>query len=838
MAGADRLPLGVVPSAYRLRIEPDLDAARFDGVVEIDVALDAPSATIELHALELSLPRAAARLEGGERRQAVVTLDPATERAALTFEPGLPAGRAVLELAFAGTLNDQLAGFYRSTFTDLDGAAHTIATTQLCETDARRMFPCFDEPAFKATFEVTVVVPAPLRAFSNAPVQTTRTLEGGRREIAFRRTMPMSTYLVALVVGPFEQTAPVDVDGVPLTVVCTPGRTDLGRFALEVGAFALRFYAEYFGIPYPGEKVDLVAVPDFAYGAMENLGCITFRESVLLVDEQTASAAELQQVAMVVAHELAHMWFGDLVTMAWWEGIWLNEAFATQMQYLCADAFRPQWRLWGEFARDREFGLEIDALHTTRSIEFPVSSPADATGMLDAITYLKGATVLRMLEEFLGADVYRAGVRRYLEDHEYANAVTADLWRAFEAASGEPVAEVMGTWILQGGHPVVTAANGSLSQAPFAYRPPDGPSAIGRGWRVPVRSRPLAGGPAAAQLLGDEPEPVAAATPAVVNAGGLAAYRTAYDAETFGALVARLDALTELERGTLLGDTWALARAGARPVADVLAVARALDPVAEPRAWATVLGVLDLLDRIVDERDRPQLQTAASALFAPLLTAFGWDAEPGEDVRTGTVRATAVEGLGVLARDASVRAEAAARFEAGALTGDLAPAIVTVVAATAAPGVAEVLLARYRAAPDPQAEDRYRTGLADLADRAHGLETLAHCFEWFRTHDASSVIGRLVANRVAGPSVWEAVAASWDDTIGRIPPALQFRVTMGVPSLVGDAALAERVAAFHRSHPIAIAQRTVDQQVERMRNGVAFAERVRPELGAALAAVA
>ena len=616
MAGADRLPLGVVPSAYRLRIEPDLDAARFDGVVEIDVALDAPSATIELHALELSLPRAAARLEGGERRQAVVTLDPPTERAALTFEPGLPAGRAVLELAFAGTLNDQLAGFYRSTFTDLDGAAHTIATTQLCETDARRMFPCFDEPAFKATFEVTVVVPAPLRAFSNAPVQTTRTLEGGRREIAFRRTMPMSTYLVALVVGPFEQTAPVDVDGVPLTVVCTPGRTDLGGFALEVGAFALRFYAEYFGIPYPGEKVDLVAVPDFAYGAMENLGCITFRESVLLVDEQTASAAELQQVAMVVAHELAHMWFGDLVTMAWWEGIWLNEAFATQMQYLCADAFRPQWRLWGEFARDREFGLEIDALHTTRSIEFPVSSPADATGMLDAITYLKGATVLRMLEEFLGADVYRDGVRRYLEDHEYANAVTADLWRAFEAASGEPVAEVMGTWILQGGHPVVTAANGSLSQAPFAYRPPDGPSAIGRGWRVPVRSRPLAGGPAAAQLLGDEPEPVAAATPAVVNAGGLAAYRTAYDAETFGALVARLDALTELERGTLLGDTWALARAGARPVADVLAVARALDPVAEPRAWATVLGVLDLLDRIVDDRDRPQLQTGLRALRA------------------------------------------------------------------------------------------------------------------------------------------------------------------------------------------------------------------------------
>jgi hypothetical protein len=248
--------------------------------------------------------------------------------------------------------------------------------------------------------------------------------------------------------------------------------------------------------------------------------------------------------------------------------------------------------------------------------------------------------------------------------------------------------------------------------------------------------------------------------------------------------------------------------------------------------------VLDLLDRVVEDRDRPRLQLAASALFAPVLTAFGWDPEPGEDVRTGTVRATAVEGLGVLARDESVRAEAAARFDAGELAGDLASAIVTVVAATAAPGVAEELLARYRAAPDPQAEDRYRSGLADVADRAHALETLAHCFEWFRTHDTSAVIGRLVANRVAGPSVWEAVAASWDDTMAQIPPALQFQVTMGVPTLVGDAGLAARVAAFHASHPMAIAQRTVDQAVERMRNGVAFAERVRPELGAALAAVA
>ena len=359
----------------------------------------------------------------------------------------------MLSVGFRGTLNDQLRGFYRSTFTDDAGATHTIATTQFESTDARRAFPCFDEPAFKATYTVTLVVPAGLSAYSNSPVAFETPLPDGRREVSFAPTMKMSTYLVAFVIGPFEQTRAIDVDGVPLAVVYPPGKGHLTDFALEIGAFSLRFFSDYFDIAYPGDKVDLVAIPDFAAGAMENLGCITFRETALLVDPATASQLEIQRVAQVVAHELAHMWFGDLVTMQWWEGIWLNEAFATFMEELCCDAFRPAWQRWVLFGIARDMALAIDSLHSTRPIEYEVVSPDDAEGMFDMLTYEKGGSVLRMLELYLGQDVFRDGIRHYLKDHAYANTVTTDLWNALEAVSGEPVAKTMDTWILQGRPP-------------------------------------------------------------------------------------------------------------------------------------------------------------------------------------------------------------------------------------------------------------------------------------------------------------------------------------------------------------------------------------------------
>ena len=403
---AYRLPRTVEPETYHIEIEPNVASATFSGTLAIDAVVHEPIDVVVMNAAELVVSDVEIRTADGDALACAVHFDDDLEQVSFRPSAALPTGPCVITCRFSGTLNDKLRGFYRSTYTGPDGEIRTMATTQFESVDARRAFPCFDEPDRKAVFDVTLTVDADVEAISNSPVVATESM-GEKRRIRFSPTMKMSTYLVAFVIGQLESTETIDVDGVPLRVVTTPGKSALGTYALEVGAFALRFFTEYFDIPYPGEKVDLVAIPDFAAGAMENLGCITFRDTALLVNPDEASRTELERVADVISHELAHMWFGDLVTMGWWEGIWLNEAFATFMEMLCVDAFRPSWDRWVGFAPSREAALAIDAVHSTRPIEYPVGPPKEAEGMFDLLTYEKGASVLRMLEQHIGAEVFR-----------------------------------------------------------------------------------------------------------------------------------------------------------------------------------------------------------------------------------------------------------------------------------------------------------------------------------------------------------------------------------------------------------------------------------------------
>jgi puromycin-sensitive aminopeptidase len=461
-----RLPRGVRPDRYDVRLRPSLTEATFSGTVHIELSVGDPTETLVLNAADLTITSCEV-----DSRPAVWELEVASERLFVTPQTPLAAGSSILTIGFEGVLNDKLRGFYRSTYVDDDGVQQVIAATQMQATDCRRAFPCWDEPEFKAVFAVTLDVDDGLTAISNAPA-IEETTEDGRCVTRFADTMVMSSYLVAMVVGRLEATDVVDVDGVPLRVVHVPGKGHLTDFALDVGAFGLRWFQDYYGIAYPGAKVDLVALPDFAAGAMENLGCITFRESLLLVDPATSTQNERQNIADVVAHELAHMWFGDLVTMRWWNGIWLNEAFATFMEVAACDAYRPDWERWTAFGVERSGAFETDSLASTRPVEFEVRSPADCEGMFDVLTYQKGGALLRMLEQYLGAERFRQGVSHYLALHSYANTETNDLWDAIEATSGEPVRRIMDSWIWQPGYPLVSAAvvDGSLELRQRRFR--------------------------------------------------------------------------------------------------------------------------------------------------------------------------------------------------------------------------------------------------------------------------------------------------------------------------------------------------------------------------------
>jgi puromycin-sensitive aminopeptidase len=841
-----RLPYTVEPRRYALRLTPDLDAATFSGEVHIEVLVHEAVDTIVLHAAELTVDNAWIEPGGGDRQTLAVDVDAASERIVLTPGASLTPGPGVISLEFSGILNDQLHGFYRSAFTDDHGVTHTIATTQFEATDARRAFPCFDEPDRKAVFSVTLDVPDGLAAFSNGPEVDDSPLPQGGRRIRFGDTIPMSTYLVAFVVGPLVATDPVDVLGTPVRVVHVPGKGDLTAFALEAAVHSLEFFVDWFGIEYPAEKLDLVAIPDFAFGAMENLGCVTFREAVLLVDPDRASRLELERVADVISHEIAHMWFGDLVTMRWWNGIWLNEAFATFMELLCVDHFRPQWQRWVSFGVTRDAAMATDGLHATRPVEYPVGPPEEAQGMFDVLTYQKGAGVLRMLERYLGSERFRQGVRQYLEAHRFGNTETADLWDAIEEASGEPVRDIMDSWILQGGFPLLNLASADgatppagtavLTQEPFHYATTGGPSAIGSTWKVPVIARAI-DGEETRVLLGSDPEPIAwdgsdPTAAVVVNAGGSGFYRVRYAPEHHRRLASRLDALDLLERFNLLGDSWAVVVAQRSGPEDFLLLAEALGDEDDPDIWAQVSGALSLLHRAVDDDARPLLASYTRALLGPVLTRLGWEARPGEGPRTPTLRAQVVAALGTIGGDPDVQAEAhrlhdAAQSGTVALDPDLASAILSAVGASGGPEDYESFLEHYRRPATPQEEMRYLYALTGFADPQLAARTFELACTEVRSQDSPFVIQLLLNNRDNGPAVWARVVGHWDELVARIPSNILPRMLSGVTSLCRDAALASDVTTFVHAHPLSVGQRTVDQTLERLEINVSFAASVR-----------
>ena len=845
-----RLPRTVLPLRYELHLRPDLPSSSFEGSVDIAVSVTEATDDVVLNAVDLEVDEAWVTCGGG-RLDARVALDASAERATLALPQPLAPGEATVSLRFRGELNDRLRGFYRSTFVGEDGSEQVIATTQFEATDARRAFPCWDEPDLKAVFSITLDVDPALAAVSNAAIESEEDVEG-RRVVRFADTMPMSTYLVAFVVGPLDATDAVDVDGIPLRVVCPPGKQHLTGFGLEVGEYSLRYLADYFDLPYPGDSLDLVAIPDFAFGAMENLGCVTFRETLLLADPEHSTQTELQNIVDVIAHELAHMWFGDLVTMRWWNGIWLNEAFATFMELKVTDAFRPDWKRWVAFGSARSNAFDTDALSSTRPIEYPVVSPHDAEGMFDVLTYEKGAAVVRMLEQYLGEDRFRAGIRRYMELHRYGNTETTDLWDAIEEATGEPVRRIMDSWIFQGGFPVVSVdlrADGTvlhLSQERFRYAQGEGEA--GERWAVPVQLRygTADGRTETVRLLLDgEALEVDLPDPAqwvVANADAHGFYRVNVSPALRAALAERVHELSDLERYALVDDTWAAVLTGAIPALDLVVLAEAFTTETDIAVWRRLLGGLDHVDRLIEgPAARASLQRRVRALVRPSLERLTWDERPDDTDRDRELRSLVIGAMAGLGADPDARSRVAdlfARYRADATSVEtnVAAAVIRAVAAEAGPAEVDTIIDGFRTGTTPQEELRYLYALAEVRDPEQMARVLDLAMTTeVRTQNAPFLLGACIANRRTGRLAWEAVERHWEQINARFPSNSIVRLLHGIRA-IHDADLAGAVERFLADHPVPQGKQTLAQHLERMRVSVATRQREVERLSSALAA--
>ena len=831
-----RLSRDVLPRRYQATLALDLDTRTFTGEAELALSIERPVRTIVLHGVELDVASAEVQTVGQVFR-ARVSVRPVSETVVLELDGDVPSGEARLLLRWNGRFTEGLRGLY---------LAGSVAATQFEAADARRVFPCFDEPGFKCTWALTVKVPPGLVALSNGRILAEE-LDGPYRKVRFAETEVLPSYLVALVVGPLVSTGEELAAGVPVRTWSLEEKRTLLGFGQQAALAVLPRLRDYFGLPYAFGKLDQVGIPDFEAGAMENAGLITYREVALLLDPATAPLSVQKRVAEVVTHELAHQWFGNWVTMVWWDDLWLNEAFATWMAYKIVDAWRPDWRVWLDFDVGKATALHLDALRSTHPIRGTVANASEATENFDAITYEKGGAVLRMIEGFLGEESFRSGIRDYMRRHARANAVADDLWAALATASRAPVVELANAWIRQSGYPVVsvTLEGGRvrLRQERFFSEPGLSGTEV---WPLPLvlawgddrgrQTRTFLLEARAGDLTLDAVGPVRWLD---ANAGSTGFYRVAYSAELLAALGKSLSALLPAERIGLVADQWALVRAGRAQVSDFLDLMLAFGEEIDHAVLDELVGRLVYVEgRLVDGEDQERFRQLVERLFLPRLRQMGWDPVAGETDQDRLRRAALLRAVAGVARSKSVLSEIAPRVDR-VLNGQrtaLDPNLVdTAVAVTARDGDAE-LFDRLRAAfprePDPAVKRRYLLALtaferSPLVDRAQAL-LLDPAVP---LQDFASFAQGLLANRAGRESSWQLLRERWatvqEKTAGA--PMLLRRVVEGLGSLRERRHLDE-ARAFLSANPVPEVQQAVAQTLERLAQDVALRERLVPEV--------
>jgi aminopeptidase N len=846
VALAQRLPANVTPVHYDITVTPRLADATFGGHVTIRVRLASPSSTIVLNAAEIKFG-AASISAAGSRRQAGVAVDAPREQATFRFPGPVPAGEADLEIAYEGILNDDLRGLYLSKANN-----RRYAVTQLEATDARRMFPSFDEPAFKATFALTAIIDEKDHAISNGAVISDTTGPGvGKHTVKFETTPKMSTYLVALAVGDFECIAGSG-DGIPVRVCSTPDKKQLTGFALESTQKIVEYYNRYYSIKYPFKKLDIVAVPDFAAGAMENTAAIFYRETLLLATPD-ASVRVRKDIAGVLAHEIAHQWFGDLVTMQWWDDIWLNEGFANWMMSKPLKAWRPDWRVELDEVQDNHTAMNLDALRSTRPIRSKASTPAEIGELFDPIAYEKGAAVLRMLEEWVGEKDFQKAINSYIEKYQYSNARAEDFWGTLTTVTGKPVDKVMATFVDQPGLPLVAidvrcagaASRAVLSQERYSRDPAQSSSAPAQLWQIPVCLRSSSGDTHCEVLREQRMEVSFTSCPAWVmgNAGARGYYRTATPPDMVRTMAEKIGMLSAAERKAVLADEWALVRAGRHDVGTFLDLVSGFSEERTANVMETLHGLLDTIDsEFTTDATRPAYRAWLAKFAAPAVAHAALPGKSGDDDETKAMRATVVSLAGGTARERQVLSTARTLVlqeldKPGSVESTLLDVVVHLGALEGDRSLYDRYLARSKAATDPEERYRYLYGLTSFADPALVRWTMDLALsEEVRSQDAKLVIGRMLTNTDTQRLTWQLTQQRWDAIQKKTGEFVGNTVIVSALSAFCDATVAAEIETFFSTHPVPDAERTLQQSLERINTCTRTAAAQGPKLAAWLKA--
>jgi aminopeptidase N len=829
---AQRLPQIAVPDSYQLSLAPDFSNNQFTGQEIIQVRVLKPTMEIVLHAKDINF-EGVSITSAGVSHEAKVTLDQDSQMARLTIGGLLKPGPATIRIRYTGTLNDELRGFYIGK----DDQGQKYAATQLEDTDARRAFPSFDEPSFKATFDITVVADKDMTVISNGKVVSDTPGPGDMKHtVHFSTTPRMSSYLVSVLVGHFEYIQG-EADGIPIRIWTTPGKKKLASFALEAAKFNLSYYDRYFGIKYPYGKLDLVGVEDFSAGAMENTGCIVFRDVLLLLDENHAALDMKKLVASVIAHEMAHQWFGDLVTMKWWDNKWLNEGFATWMSRKPVAAWKPEWNVELDALRKTLNSFDKDSLVNTHPIHQPADTPAQILEIDDSITYDKTAAVLGMMESYLGPASFRAGVDLYLRQHSYGNATAADFWNAETHVSRKPVDKIMPTWIEQAGLPLIVVKakclddveKVTLEQERYFYDRAKLNAGSPELWQIPLCMKPSA---AAAQNAGvcellakkQESFTLRGCSPWVyANANARGIYHSSYspDAVESMAKVAE-SALSPAERLMLLDDVWASVAVDREPIGDYMVLAEGLRTERSTAVLEEFLKQLTYIrDYLVGDADRESYELWVRQLFGQMAQDVGWEAKPGESEDLVKLRADLMTALGGIARDPQVQALAqklASQYLADpdSVDPEIVPVALRVAARRGDEAFYDKIVQDLR---DPKTPETYLNeinALSRFTDPKLVERTLEYAISpQIRSQDAVVFIYIVMQNQDAAKQAWNFVQAHWSGIENLGGPFVGGLIVQATGNFCAPE-MRDEVQAFFTNHPAPAAERSLKQSMEQI----------------------